>query len=62
MIEEFKAPIQKLRDSLLEKETLDLNAIIDILGERPFEPKSNFKAYLNTKKEIIKEAIPVEAA
>jgi len=35
---------------LLEKETLDLRAIIDILGERPFEPKSNFKAYMEVKK------------
>jgi len=34
----------------LEKETLDLNAIVGILGERPFAPKSNFKAYLENKK------------
>jgi len=40
---------------LLEKETLDLHAIIDILGERPFPPKSNFKAYLEYKKEKEKE-------
>ena len=35
---------------LLEKETLDLRAIIDVLGDRPFPPKSNFKAYLESKK------------
>jgi len=27
-----------------------LNAIVSILGERPFAPKSNFKAYLENKK------------
>lgn len=41
--------------ALLEKETLDLKAIIAILGERPFAPKSNFKAYLESKKESEKE-------
>ena len=35
---------------LLDKETLDLRTIIDVLGERPFAPKSNFKAYLESKK------------
>ena len=34
---------------LLEKETLDLRAIITILGNRPFAAKSNFKAYLESK-------------
>ena len=36
---------------MLERETLDLQAIINILGERPFAPKSNFKAYLEYKRE-----------
>lgn len=36
--------------ALLEKETLDLQTIIELLGERPFPPKSNFKAYLEYKK------------
>ena len=35
----------------MEKETLDLRAIIAILGDRPFPPKSNYKAYLEVKKE-----------
>lgn len=35
---------------LLEKETLDLISIIDVLGDRPFPPRSNFKAYLDIKK------------
>ena len=30
----------------MKKETLDLNDIIKILGERPFPIKSNFKKYL----------------
>lgn len=34
---------------MLEKETLDLTSIIEILGQRPFAPKSNFKAYLEYK-------------
>jgi AFG3 family protein len=38
-----------LSDSLLEKETLDLNDIIGILGERPFEAKENYKAYISAK-------------
>jgi AFG3 family protein len=44
-----------LAQSLLEKETLDLTAILRILGERPFPPKSNFKEYLETKKIIEEE-------
>lgn len=39
----------RLSEKLLEIETLDLNAIVAILGERPFEPKKNFKSYLETK-------------
>jgi AFG3 family protein len=33
----------------LQKETLDLNDIVSILGPRPFEPKDNFKAYISIK-------------
>jgi AFG3 family protein len=36
---------------LLEKDTIDLNGVIEILGDRPFPPKSNFKAYLESKKQ-----------
>jgi len=56
LILNYKNQIEKLRDTLLEKETLDLNNIIDVLGERPFAPKSNFKAYLNSKREMKTEA------
>ncbi len=41
--------VKSLSDNLLEKETLDLKDIIDILGERPFEPKENYKAYIDAK-------------
>lgn len=39
----------RLSEALLKKETLDLQAIVNILGERPFPPKSNFKAYLEVR-------------
>jgi len=42
--------------ALVEKETLDLKQIIAILGERPFPPKQNFKAYLETKKKMDEDA------
>lgn len=41
--------LNRLYTALLEKETLDLDNIIEILGERPFAAKSNFKAYLEQK-------------
>ena len=31
---------------------MDLKQIIAVLGERPFAPKQNFKAYLETKQQI----------
>lgn len=52
LIKMYREKIQNLSDALLQKETLDLKNIVEILGERPFETKSNFKAYLETKKEI----------
>jgi AFG3 family protein len=56
LITEKKVLIQKLSDRLLEKETIDLNEILKVLGPRPFEPKSSFKAFLEeiTKSEIEK--------
>jgi AFG3 family protein len=50
LCEEYKPKIKALSEALLEKETLDLQAIVQVLGERPFPPKSNFKAYLESKK------------
>lgn len=40
--------IEKLAKKLMEKETLDLSDIKEILGDRPFPLKSNFKAYMET--------------
>jgi len=40
----------RLSAALLEKETLDLQTIVELLGERPYAAKSNFKAYLEYKK------------
>ena len=40
----------RLASALLEKETLDLTKIVGILGQRPFAPRSNYKAYLELKK------------
>ncbi|KAL4454331.1 hypothetical protein ABPG74_012288 [Tetrahymena malaccensis] len=52
--------IQKLSDALLEKKTLDLSQIKAILGERPFSPKSNYKAYLESNEEQEKEKQKIE--
>ncbi|CAD8197839.1 unnamed protein product [Paramecium octaurelia] len=51
LITEKKEFVNRLASTLLEKETLDLQKIIEVLGERPFAPKSNYKAYLEIKKE-----------
>ena len=34
----------------MKDKTVNLKEIIQILGERPFEAKSNFKAYLELQK------------
>lgn len=44
-----------LAKALLERDTIDLNGIVELFGERPFPPKSNFRAYLETKKQEKKE-------
>jgi len=50
VVRQYQTQIKALSQALLEKETLDLQSIIEILGERPFAPKSNYKAYLEYKK------------
>jgi len=50
LVRQYKDQIHRLSTTLLEKETLDLQAITDILGERPFPPKASFKAYLETRR------------
>ena len=47
--------VLRLTEALLERETLDLYAIKEILGERPFEPRSNYKSYLETKSKMKEE-------
>ncbi|KAM3137743.1 hypothetical protein pb186bvf_010163 [Paramecium bursaria] len=49
LVKSRKDDIKNLSEKLLEKETLDLQKIVEVLGERPFKPKSNYKAYLETK-------------
>eukprot|EP01017_Pseudomicrothorax_dubius_P003204 TRINITY_DN103_c0_g1_i2.p1 TRINITY_DN103_c0_g1~~TRINITY_DN103_c0_g1_i2.p1 ORF type:complete len:824 (-),score=282.95 TRINITY_DN103_c0_g1_i2:39-2471(-) len=63
LVKTYRDKIEKLSSTLLEKETLDLTAIVDILGERPFPPRSNFKAYLDVKRreETRPEEIPSPA-
>jgi hypothetical protein len=46
LVKERRSEIQALSDLLLEKETIDLKQIVSVLGERPFEAKENYKAYL----------------
>jgi hypothetical protein len=46
LIEDKREAIEKLAETLLEKETLNLPQIIEILGERPFPMKETMKDYL----------------
>ena len=46
VIREKKDLIQEMSDLLLEKNTIDLNDIIGVLGQRPFEPKKSFRSFL----------------
>lgn len=46
MITDKKDIIRKLADKLLEKEILVFNDIVDILGDRPFDPHENFRRFL----------------
>lgn len=46
MVRKYKGKIQEMSDVLLEKKTIDLKIITQVLGPRPFPPKENFKAYL----------------
>lgn len=55
LIKKHRDLVEKMSESLLEKESLDLKAIIKILGERPFPLNSNFKEYLETKELLEKE-------
>lgn len=46
LVKQHREKIEQLSNILLEKETIDLRIITDVLGPRPFAPKPSFKAYL----------------
>lgn len=48
-----KDKIERMSELLLKKKTIDLKDITEVLGKRPFEPKENFKAYLDATFENI---------
>ncbi len=50
MIINNKELLTKLSDKLLEKETLDILEIIDILGTRPYPLPENIEHYINEVK------------
>lgn len=52
MIQENAHLVRKLSDAVLEKETLDVLGIIDVLGHRPYPYPENIQKYINeTKKQ-----------
>ena len=51
LLEEKKEIIEKLADVLLEKETLSLPEIVEIMGPRPFPMKETLKEYLQELKD-----------
>lgn len=52
MIKENAHLVKKLSDAVLEKETLDVLGIIDVLGHRPYPYPENIQKYINeTKKQ-----------
>lgn len=55
MIINNKDLLTKLSDKLLEKETLDILEIIDILGKRPYPLPENIEHYINEVKQKEKE-------
>ena len=55
MIEKYQDQVKALSEALLETETLDLNQITNVIGERPFEKDESFKEYLEVKQNIKEE-------
>ena len=47
LIKEKKDLVQKLSNKLLEKEILIFTDIVEILGERPYEPHEGFKRFID---------------
>ena len=58
-IQKHRGKIEELSQRLLEKKTLDLREIIDVLGERPFKVKEGVARFLEAVSEI-KEDYPEE--
>ena len=55
LVREHRSKIQELSDELLQRNTLDLQDIQKILGERPFKYKKEFQKYLEASLEIRQE-------
>mmetsp|Transcript_18256 Transcript_18256/g.31235 ORF Transcript_18256/g.31235 Transcript_18256/m.31235 type:complete len:694 (+) Transcript_18256:533-2614(+) len=58
---EKKEDIKNLAERLLEKETISLTDIVDVLGPRPFEQKKQLTQYLEEMKERVIEEVEEEA-
>ena len=46
LVHEKRTEIELLSKKLLEKDILSFMDVNEVLGERPFEPKENFKRFL----------------
>lgn len=55
VIKEKRLEIEKLTDILMEKESIEINQIRKVFGERPFPPKESYKRYLQVKEEELSE-------
>jgi len=63
LLEEHREKIERLAEELLEKETLSLPDIVDILGPRPYPIKESIMEYmseLRTRKEQEDEILAAE--
>lgn len=51
LLTERKADVESLAERLLEKETISLPDIVEVLGQRPFPQKASLLEYLEELKE-----------
>jgi len=56
LLEEKKELIEALAERLLDKESINLPEIIEVIGDRPFEMKESIRNYLNEMKERVADA------
>lgn len=49
LLQEKKTLVSELAEKLLDKESLSLKDIVEVLGERPFAPRDNYRAFLEAK-------------